>query len=211
MEENEKTLTRDDVNAALKRTDIKGKEYIDVAQRVNGFWKLFPNGSIRTEWLVLEKDWCVCKAIVEDMGTTLAEGTAFEVKNHGRINPTSYIENCETSAVGRALGLAGIGSTEGIASADEMEMAMNKQQEKPKAETKFIPLKNKPKAAQKQEDSELAKSKQILAEACREFARNTGLDANGLMKGVTLREDYEENKEDPEWFYMVAAEFGFEG
>jgi hypothetical protein len=46
------------------------------------------------------------------------------------INKTSYIENCETSAWGRALGNLGYGIQTSIASAEEVEMAIAKQEKK---------------------------------------------------------------------------------
>jgi len=118
--------TRATINERLKRVSIKGKPYVEVAQRVTGFWEIFPNGSIKTDWLLLEPDQCVCQATVYDGDKILAQGTAWEVKK-GNINTTSYVENCETSAIGRALGNAGIGSVESIASADEVAHAMAQQ------------------------------------------------------------------------------------
>jgi len=52
---------------------------------------------------------------------------AQEDKSSSRINQTSYVENCETSAVGRALGFLGIGIETSIATADEVGMAIEKQ------------------------------------------------------------------------------------
>lgn len=126
-----------DVNSRLKKTSIKGKDYIDVAQRVQGFREVFPDGSIVTDFTIIERDWCVCKASVIVSGAVLATGTAFEEKK-GSINTTSYVENCETSAVGRALGFLGIGSVDRIASADEMVSAENasKAAEEPSKATK---------------------------------------------------------------------------
>ena len=48
-------------------------------------------------------------------------------ENSSFINKTSYIENCETSAVGRALGMAGIGIDTAVASAEEVQNAINNQ------------------------------------------------------------------------------------
>ncbi|MCQ2771082.1 MAG: hypothetical protein MJ236_04705, partial [Clostridia bacterium] len=50
-----------------------------------------------------------------------------EKESSSFINKTSFIENCETSAVGRALGFAGIGSKTSIASAEEVRNAINNQ------------------------------------------------------------------------------------
>ena len=49
---------------------------------------------------------------------------AYEKEGSTFINKTSYIENCETSAVGRALGFLGIGIDGSVASADEVKTAI---------------------------------------------------------------------------------------
>ena len=118
--------TRTEINERLKKVNIKGKPYVEVAQRVQGFWEIFPNGRIATDWLRLEDEQCVCQASIWDGDKLLAQGTAWEQRK-GNINTTSYVENCETSAIGRALGNAGIGSVQSIASADEMAHAMGQQ------------------------------------------------------------------------------------
>ena len=58
---------------------------------------------------------------------TLGTGMAFEKESSSSINQTSYIENCETSAVGRALGMAGFGIETSMASAEEMDSAFTTQ------------------------------------------------------------------------------------
>ena len=57
-------------------------------------------------------------------GEVIAQGHAHEVRGSSNINKTSYIENCETSAVGRALAMLGIGIDTSIASANEVEDAI---------------------------------------------------------------------------------------
>lgn len=115
------------VNASLKPVDIKGKKYNTVNQRVLAFRSLCPLGSIQTEILKLEGGMCVVKASVYDGDILLATGTAYEVESSSYINKTSYIENAETSAVGRALGFIGIGAVDSIASAEEVEAAQEQQ------------------------------------------------------------------------------------
>lgn len=121
------TISRAELNERLKRINIKGKEYIDVANRIQGFWEMFPEGAITTTWLVMDENWCVCQATCFNNGQMLAQGTAKEFKSSSNINKTSYIENCESSAIGRCLGIAGIGSTESVASADEVQHAIDQQ------------------------------------------------------------------------------------
>lgn len=59
----------------------------------------------------------------QDDASPAATGHAFENRSEGYVNKTSYIENCETSAVGRALALLGYEIKRGIASREEMEKA----------------------------------------------------------------------------------------
>ncbi len=115
-------------NALIKTTDVKGKEYAEVPQRVKAFRSLYPGGSISTEILSLADGICVMKATCADEnGSILGTGTAYEKEGSSYINKTSYIENCETSAVGRALGFAGFGIDTSIASAEEVMNAQYQQ------------------------------------------------------------------------------------
>lgn len=101
--------------------NIKGKEYMLVNDRVKLFRQAYPIGDIKTEIVSLENGIVVIRADIFDQeGKHLATGTAYEKENSTFINKTSYIENCETSAVGRALGFLGIGIDTSIASAEEV-------------------------------------------------------------------------------------------
>lgn len=125
-----------EANKTIKTTDIKGKDYAEVNQRVKAFRMVYPQGTIKTEMISKENGVCIFKAEVLDQDTkVLATGTAYEKENSTFINKTSYIENCETSAVGRALGMCGFGIDTSIASAEEVQNAMANQKKK---ETKTI-------------------------------------------------------------------------
>lgn len=114
-----------ELNEALPRVDVKGKQYSMVAGRVQAFRQLIPDGSITTDIISIDANMVVMKATIADgTGRVLATGTAFEERKTSYINKTSYIENCETSAVGRALGLLGIGTESSVASAEEMSNAI---------------------------------------------------------------------------------------
>lgn len=110
-------------NEAIKLVDIKGKMYAPVSERVKAFRIAYPTGWIRTDVLSNEDGVCVIKATVGVGDITLGTGTAYEREGGTYINKTSYIENCETSAVGRALGFAGFGIDTDIASAEELTNA----------------------------------------------------------------------------------------
>ena len=117
------------VNKELQTVDIKGKDYVEVNKRITAFRKLYAEGTIETDIQHLQDGVVVIKATVKDTeGKTLATGLAYEKENSTFINKTSYIENCETSAVGRALGMLGIGIDTSIASAEEVETAIINQE-----------------------------------------------------------------------------------
>lgn len=109
------------VNAELVTTPIKNKQYAEVKERVKAFRKLFPMGRIQTDIVSVDENAVTMVATVYAGGDmVLSTGYAQEVRTSSAINRTSYIENCETSAVGRALGFVGIGIDAAIASAEEV-------------------------------------------------------------------------------------------
>ena len=111
----------------LKTIVVKNKKYIMVNERVKAFRQICPEGQIVTEILSIDADTVTIKASVIIDGITVATGTAFEERTASNINKTSYVENCETSAVGRALGFLGIGIDDSMGSADEVANAILQQ------------------------------------------------------------------------------------
>lgn len=106
---------------------IGGKQYAEVPQRVKAFRYLYPEGTIATEIVSMDNGVVVMKATASIGDTILATGYAYEKENSTFINKTSYIENCETSAVGRCLGFVGLGIDTSIASLEEVKNAMANQ------------------------------------------------------------------------------------
>lgn len=89
---------------------------------------VYPTGTIKTELLSNENGVCVFHStIYSGEGKLLASGTAYEKENSSFINKTSYVENCETSSVGRALGMAGFGIDTSVASYEEVANAVTQQ------------------------------------------------------------------------------------
>ena len=108
--------------AKLKTINIKGKEYVEVNERLIHFRKNFPNYSLTTD--IVEKtdqSITILASILNEEGRVIANGLAEEFKGSTFINKTSYVENCETSAWGRALGNFGIGIENGVGSYEEVE------------------------------------------------------------------------------------------
>lgn len=122
------------VNESIRTTDIKGKEYAEVNQRIKAFRMLFPLGKILTEMVSNENGVCVFRCSVYNGEELLGTGHAYEKENSTFINKTSYIENCETSAVGRALGMCGIGIDTAVASYEEVANAIEQQKPQNKGE-----------------------------------------------------------------------------
>ena len=140
-------------NETINTTNIKGKEYAEVNQRIKAFRMVYPEGAIETELQSNIDGICIFKAWVygsknwnEETGwtsTLLGTGTAYEKENSSFINKTSYIENCETSAVGRALGMAGFGIDTSVASAEEVANAMTQQDANKVIDKKMVDSLNK--------------------------------------------------------------------
>ena len=121
---------------------IHGKEYKTVAKRVQDFREYYKGYSIVTDIMQIDEEKCVMRAqILQRLdngdGIIVATGHGCEFKNSSQINKTSYVENCETSAIGRALACFGLGGTE-FASADEVANAIH--QQRTPAPQKVTPL-----------------------------------------------------------------------
>ena len=116
----------------IKTTKIGKKEYVEVDERIRLFWSLHPTWSIITEMVYnCEQEMVtIFKAtVIDDKDKVRATGHAreFQADKKSMVNKTSHIENCETSAIGRALGVKGIITEYGIASADEVRNAIEQE------------------------------------------------------------------------------------
>ena len=107
--------------------NIRGKEYQTVALRVQKFREQHPDWSIITALISRDAETVVMLAsVMNDQNRIIATGHAEEFRSASQINSTSALENCETSAIGRALAAAGFGGTE-FASANEVQNAIHQQ------------------------------------------------------------------------------------
>ena len=116
----------------MKTINIHGKQYVEVNERIKYFRENYKNWSLTSNIIELTENRCVIQAsVLNQDNRVIASGTAYEMLGSSFINKTSFIENCETSAWGRALANLGIGLDTSIASAEEVLNA-KKQQETPK-------------------------------------------------------------------------------
>ena len=106
--------------------NIKGKNYKLIVQRVNEFREVHPEFGVETEVLHHDEIRVVAQVrIFDEQGRIRGSGVAEEFREASRINQTSAMENCETSAFGRALASMGYGGDVAYASAEEVVNAMN--------------------------------------------------------------------------------------
>lgn len=110
-------------------TQRGGKKYTQVVHRMEAFRTVFGlELGVDTQVLVDDGHRVVVKAIITNQnGIVIGSGMAEEIRGEGHVNKTSALENCETSAVGRALASIGLSGGE-YASANEMEAVGRKAQ-----------------------------------------------------------------------------------
>lgn len=85
--------------------------YETVDERLEKFWKAYPDGRIATEIELITDDRCIIKAYVYKTfldSVAFATGIAEERSTDRGVNSTSFVENCESSAIGRALHTGGL-------------------------------------------------------------------------------------------------------
>jgi len=190
----------------IKRKDketgeVIKKKYSEVSQRIMAFRKLYPNGVIETEMTLPNDDTCIFRAIIRnENGDVIATGTACEKQSGSYINKTSYIENCETSAVGRALGMCGLGIDTGVATAEEVQNTIQKEEydsKHPISEEQMLII-AKLDEKQKEHIRKIYKKDPITLSYHEAEKVIESLRKNGLIK--TKKEEEHEKKEKEEVF-----------
>ena len=207
------------VNSEITMLNLKGKDYAMVPERVKAFRKLYPEGFITTDIISLENGVVLMKAVAgyyNDEGNVVSLGTGFaqEERGKGLVNGTSYIENCETSAVGRALGFIGLGlDGGGICSAEELANAITAQRqmqnEKPQESMQEIKTRvqqtNKVPPVKKEEQTPLSEVEKYLLDSMknmREMRNISPKENNDLFKAqkeVLVKKGLAPNKKTNEY------------
>jgi len=107
---------------------IKGKDYKLIVQRVKEFREAHPDWGMHSEVIHHDSERVIVKVWITDADSRVrGTGLAEEDRSASRINQTSAMENCETSAFGRALASVGFGGDVAYASAEEVVNAINTQ------------------------------------------------------------------------------------
>ena len=122
----------------MNKIQIHGKDYVMVKDRIIFFNDNCPNGSIITESKATDNSFIFKSKITPDVEnpSRYFTGHAEEIIGSSQINKTSALENCETSAWGRALANLGIGLDTSVASYEEVANAV-KQQATPASKPKL--------------------------------------------------------------------------
>jgi len=172
-------------NATIRTMDVRGKDYAEVNQRVKAFRMLFPQGYIKTDLISNDgevgKRTCVIRAEVGIGDMVLATGTAYENEGTGNINRTSYVENCETSAVGRALGFLGLGIDVAIASAEEVKNAIAQQ----------TPAQSAQNAPRRKEDTQSSKISGVQVKTLLSLLEMNGLTLDSMLHTYGLTSEHD--------------------
>jgi len=126
----------------IKRKGGVVKDYMTVPLRIKNFWadESHKGWSIHTKILKMDEELVVVRCrIIDQQNLVRTTGHAEEIRGSSDINATSALENCETSAIGRALAALGLGGTS-FASAEEVIGAQVKQEEFSVLKEFFKPL-----------------------------------------------------------------------
>lgn len=98
------------------------KDYETVETRIARFWEAHPQGRIATDLIAYGQQFIVKAEVFRDSNDSVpyASGYAEEMVGSSPVNKTSALENCETSAIGRALANGGFATKGKRASREEM-------------------------------------------------------------------------------------------
>lgn len=113
-----KTFTTE-AGTELPLIQLKGKDYLQVASRLVWFNEKEKNFAINTDFLKLDDDQSVCRAVVTVIDASGARRSATATKRETKQDFGDFAEKSETGAIGRALALLGYGTQFATADLDE--------------------------------------------------------------------------------------------
>jgi hypothetical protein len=152
--------------------------YETVEDRLARFWEDHPSGRISTELVIQDGDQVIFKAAIYfDAADPIPRATGFaeELRGSSPVNKTSHLENCETSAIGRALANCGYSTRGKRASREEMSKVQrmsNDQYEKTPTVVGSAAVRS----------GGFASPKQIGF--IKKLAKDRGLDDLGILEGI---------------------------
>jgi len=119
----------------LESIPLGKSEYVMVKTRLQYFRKHYENASIDTDHVFFDGESIMCKTKIHIDGKLVATGMAYEEQDASLVNKTSFVECCETSSVGRALGMMAIGIDQSVDTATTIGAAIAQQEIMERQET----------------------------------------------------------------------------
>ena len=98
--------------------------YETVESRLARFWETYPDGRVETILMNYDGDSCIVRSIIwkhRDDAHPTATGYAHEIHTDRGVNMTSFVENCESSSLGRVLANMGFAKQGARPSREEMQ------------------------------------------------------------------------------------------
>ena len=170
------------------------KDYVEVNVRIMKFYEKYPEGRILTEIVKWENEVIVMKATAyrDNSEVPASTGYAYEKEGSSFINKTSALENCETSAVGRALAILGFEIKKSVASKEELANAQLQQASIKQSSDGFGTVVFESKGPQKQSNDYRITEKQL--KRLYTLGNNVGISSEKI-KSQVLKEFGVEPKE----------------
>lgn len=170
------------------------KDYVEVNVRIMKFYEKYPEGRILTEIVKWENEVIVMKATAyrDNSEVPASTGYAYEKEGSSFINKTSALENCETSAVGRALAILGFEIKKSVASKEEVANAQLQQASIKQSSDGFGTVVFESKGPQKQSNDYRITEKQL--KRLYTLGNNVGISSEKI-KSQVLKEFGVESKE----------------
>lgn len=170
------------------------KDYVEVNVRIMKFYEKYPEGRILTEIVKWENEVIVMKATAyrDNSEVPASTGYAYEKEGSSFINKTSALENCETSAVGRALAILGFEIKKSVASKEEVANAQLQQASIKQSSDGFGTVVFESKGPQKQSNDYRITEKQL--KRLYTLGNNVGISSEKI-KSQVLKEFGVEPKE----------------
>ena len=170
------------------------KDYVEVNVRIMKFYEKYPEGRILTEIVKWENEVIVMKATAyrDNSEVPASTGYAYEKEGSSFINKTSALENCETSAVGRALAILGFEIKKSVASKEEVANAQLQQASIKQSSDGFGTVVFESKGPQKQSNDDRITEKQL--KRLYTLGNNVGISSEKI-KSQVLKEFGVEPKE----------------
>jgi len=159
-------------------------DYVQVNERIEKFYDKYPEGSLQTEIVSNANGEVIIKAYAyrnsEDKHPTT--GHAMEKEGSSFINKTSHIENCETSAVGRALAMMGFEIKKSVASREEVANAKLNQDKDPYTPPKAPPKQDNGETISKPQANRIFALSGGNADICKEVLKTFGYTKSDEVK-----------------------------